>query len=109
MEKEKKHGLSVEVDYIDEENVKGITIKNLKIENLSTPVMIMIIGVLIQRTKEHIAEMADKDDLCAAAELMALHTTVAGVMSGRLDFDEISNDCQKEFLEHCFDMEHKGE
>lgn len=106
--KKKKHSLSVEVDYINEDSVKGVNIKNLKIENLSIPVVIMIAGIIIQRIKEHIEEIEEEDTLHAMAERLALDMTIAGVMSGQLNFDELSDNCKKDFLEHCFNMEQKG-
>ena len=103
----KKHGLSVEIERINEDNVKGLAVKNLKIENLSIPEITLITGLLIQqilKENEAMEECFEKD-----LNDFFIRLTLEGVLSGQIDLDRMSNMSQVELLEHCFKMEHKGE
>lgn len=104
---EEKHSFSVEIERIDVGELKGIAIKNIKIENLSIPELTLISALLIDKALKYNEE--EKDTFEQMITDMFIKMTMELAVNGKFDFNKISDLSQKEFLEHCFNMEHKGE
>lgn len=104
---EEKHSFNVEIERIDVGELKGIAIKNIKIENLSIPELTLISALLIDKALKYNEE--EKDTFEQMITDMFIKMTMNLAVNGEFDFNKISDLSQKEFLEHCFNMEHKGE
>ena len=102
MEQQEKRGLNVEIETIEDANeVVGLKIKNLEINKLSFAEIVVIIGILLQKVNKINDEIGCSNPFKAITNEMFLQMTVAGVMTGELDFDEMSDLSTKEFLERC--------